>query len=34
MSTQKLHTDAYSSLIHNAKTLEVRKMSFNRLVDK
>ena len=30
MSTQKLHMDAYSSIINNAKTLEVTKMSSNR----
>ena len=34
MSTNNLHTDAYSSFIHNCYNLEVIKMSFSRWMDK
>ena len=34
ISTNSLHTDAYSSFIHNCYNLEVIKMSFSRWMDK
>lgn len=34
MSTQNLHTDIYSSFVHNCPNLEATKMSFSRCMGK
>lgn len=34
MSTQNLHRDVYSSLLHNCQNLEATKMPFSKWMDK